>query len=168
MTRYKNLVIEPLNSSHNRPGFHCGVDSLDGYIRRQAKQDVKRHVSRVFVATELTEPNVIIGYYSLSSLAVELSHLPDSMIRKLPKHPMPAALIGRLAVSKKAQGYGVGKMLLANAIKRTLSVRNEIVIYAMVVDAIDSEAENFYKQFGFMLLDAKTRRLFLPLDSISL
>ena len=29
---------------------------------------------------------------------------------------MPAALIGRLAVSSAAQGQGVGKMLLADAI----------------------------------------------------
>ncbi len=38
-------------------------------------------------------------------------------------------------------------MLLADAIKRTLAVSDEIAIYAMVVDAIDTNAQRFYKQF---------------------
>ena len=90
------------------------------------------------------------------------------MSRKLPKHPVPAALIGRLAVADVAQGQGVGNMLLADAIKRTLAVSDQIAIYAMVVDAITDDAEGFYKQFGFTRLGDDRPRLFLPLKSISL
>ena len=68
---------------------------------------------------------------------------------KLPKHPIPCALIGRLAVSHTAQQYGVGKMLLADAIKRVLAISDQIVIYAMIVNAIDQDAIGFYEQFGF-------------------
>ncbi len=28
MTNFKNLVIEPLNLTHDRPGFQCGVEAL--------------------------------------------------------------------------------------------------------------------------------------------
>lgn len=31
MTDYSNLVIRPLDSDHDRLGFHCGVASLDDY-----------------------------------------------------------------------------------------------------------------------------------------
>jgi len=79
---------------------------------------------------------------------------------------VPAALIGRLAVSSAAQGQGVGKMLLADAIKRTLAVSDQIAIYAMVVDAINDSAKGFYKQFGFTHLSDDSPRLFLPLKSI--
>jgi len=166
MTDYSNLVIEPLDSSHDRSRFHCGVTSLDDYIRKQARQDVKRRVSRVFVATEAERPSAIVGYYTLSTLAIELGDLPQALARKLPRHPVPAALLGRLAVNQDAQGHKVGRMLLIDALKRTLAVSDEIAIYAMVVDAIDERAQHFYEQFGFSLLSSESRRLFLPLKSI--
>ena len=166
MTGYSNLVIEPLNRVHNRTGFRCGVVSLDDYIRKQARQDMKRRISRVFVATEEKNPSIILGYYTLSTLAIDLSELPQALARKLPRHPLPAALIGRLAVSQDAQGYGVGKMLLINALKRTLAVSSEIAIYAMVVDAIDERAQHFYEKSGFIPLSSGSSRLFLPLKSV--
>jgi GNAT superfamily N-acetyltransferase len=166
MIDYRSLVIEPLSSTHNRPGFQCGAASLDNYLKKQAKQDVKRRISRVFVATTPELPSTVVGYYTLSTLSIELKQLPEEVARKLPRHPIPAALIGRLAVSEQAQGFGIGKMLLMDAIKRTLGISDEIAIYAMVVDAIDEQAEYFYQQFGFSLLSSETRRLFLPLKSL--
>jgi GNAT superfamily N-acetyltransferase len=163
VTDYKNLIIEPLNTSHDRPGFQCGESSLDEYIKKQAKQDVKRRVSRVFVARELDKPGIILAYYTLSTLSIEL---PPPLARKLPRHPIPAALIGRLAVSQQVQGYGVGRMLVADAIKRILGVSNEIAIYAVVVDALNEGARRFYQQFGFVPLKVHSRRLFLPLKSL--
>ncbi len=166
MTDYQNLVITPLNPAHDRTGFRCGVEALDRYLKKQAKQDSKRRISRVFVATKPDNPNSVIGYYTLSTLSIELNQLPDKLARKLPRHQVPAALIGRLAVSNAAQGQGVGKMLLADAIKRTLAVSDQIAIYAMVVDAIDDNAKGFYEQFGFIRLSDESPRLFLPLKSI--
>jgi len=168
MTDFQNLVIEPLNRTHDRTGFQCGVEALDRYLKKQAKQDVKRRISRVFVATKPDNPEAVIGYYTLSTLSIELNQLPEKQARKLPKHPVPAALIGRLAVSKAAQGQEVGKMLLADAIKRTLAVSDQIAIYTMVVDAINDKAIGFYEQFGFNHLVDDSPRLFLPLKSIHL
>ena len=165
MTDFQNLVIEPLNPTHGRTGFQCGVEALDRYLKKQAKQDIKRRISRVFVATKPDNPKTVIGYYTLSTLSIELNQLPEKLVRKLPKHPVSAALIGRLAVSNPAQGQGVGKMLLADAIKRTLVVSDQIAIYAMVVDAINDNAKKFYEQFGFSRLSDDSPRLFLPLTS---
>ncbi|MDA3790934.1 MAG: GNAT family N-acetyltransferase [Desulfobacula sp.] len=162
---YHNLVIAPLNAFHDRKGFHCNVETLDHYIHRQAGQDIKRRISRVFIASLPGSPKTVIGYYSLSTLSIELSKLPEKLALKLPKHPIPAALVGRLAVSKDARKSGIGKMLLADAVKRTLSISEQIGIYAMVVDAIDDNAEKFYEQFGFTRLSDDSPRLFLPLKS---
>ena len=167
MTDYRNLVITPLDSKHDRTGFQCGVEALDRYFKNQARQDIRRRISRVFVATKPDNPKVVIGYYRLSTLSIELNQLPERLARKLPKHPVPAALIGRLAVSNPAQRRGVGKMLLADAIKRTLAVSDQVVIYAMVVDAINENAIGFYEQFGFTRLSDDSPRLFLPLKSIT-
>lgn len=165
MMNYQNLVIGPLNKAHDRAGFHCNTEALDHYIHKQAGQDIKRRISRVFVASVPDGPKAIAGYYSLSTLSIKLNQLPEKLARKLPKHPVPTALIGRLAVSRNEQGNGIGKMLLADAIKRTLSVSDQIAIYAMVVDAIDNNAKGFYERFGFARLSDNSSRLFLPLKS---
>jgi len=112
MTNFRNLVIAPLNAAHDRAGFHW--------------QDIRRRISRIFVATLPDNPKEVMGYYSLSTLSIELSQLPEKLARKLPKQPVPVALIGRLAVSKNALGCGIGKMLLVDAIKRTLTVSDQI------------------------------------------
>ena len=116
------LVIELLNRDHNRTTLNCGNDPLNSYLKQQATQDIKRHVSRIFIARSPGNKTTILGYYTLSTLSIDLSDLPEKVARKLPKHPLPAALIGRLAVELSMQGHGVGQMLLANALKRTLAV----------------------------------------------
>jgi len=171
MTHHAHLLIAPLNPGHDRRGFRCGVAALDDYLQKRASQDVKRRISRVFVATPTGHTDLISGYYTLSSLSIECTQFPEALARKLPRHPIPAALLVRLAVANTAQGRGVGRMLLTDAIKRTLAVSGHIGIHAMIVDAIDERAQRFYQQFGFSPLDwlppgSQQRRLFLPLKSI--
>lgn len=165
MRSESGLVIEPLNRYHDRAAFNCGIESLDCYLKRQANQDIKRWVSRVFVVRSRQEKTRVLGYYTLSTLSIDLSELPEKVAKKLPRHPIPAALVGRLAVDITAQSKGIGKLLLSNAIKRTFALSDDIAIYAIVVDAINEEAESFYMQYGFSHLAPKGNRLFLPLKS---
>lgn len=165
MSSGSELVIEPLNRNHNRTAFNCGIESLNRYLKHQATQDNKRRVSRMFIARSRQDETRVLGYYTLSTLSIDLSVLPEKLAMKLPKHPIPAALIGRLAVDASAQGKGIGKVLLSNAIKRTLAISDDIAIYALVVDAINDQAESFYVQYGFAHLASEGKRLFLPLKS---
>jgi GNAT superfamily N-acetyltransferase len=166
MSLESGLVIEPLNRHHDRAAFNSGNESLDRYLQRQSSQDIKRRVSRVFICRARQDKTRVWGYYTLSTLAIDLSELPEKVAKKLPRHPIPAALIGRLAVDISEQGKGIGKLLLSDAIKRTLAVSGEIAIYAVVVDAINKEAESFYMQYGFAHLASKGKRLYLPLKSL--
>lgn len=159
------LIIEELNGGHNRPSFVCGNPSLDTYLKRQASQDVKRSIARVYVATKPDNESDIVGYYTLSTLSIDLSALPSDLLKKLPRHPLPAALIGRLAVSEQSQGQRIGALLLVDAIKRTIAVSLSIGIYAVVVDAIDESAAAFYQKFGFIRLAKGDNRWFLPLTA---
>ena len=113
------LVIEPLGKRHDRSAYSCGVAVLDRYLKQQAGQDVRRRVARVFVCTA-DGSNIVLGFYTLSALSLDLSSLPESLARKLPRHPIPAALIGRLAVDRSSLERGLGRMLLADAVKRTV------------------------------------------------
>ncbi|MGB5762955.1 MAG: GNAT family N-acetyltransferase [Sedimenticolaceae bacterium] len=166
MNSASSFVIELLNRNHDRTVFNCGIDSLNRYLRHQANQDTKRQISRVFVAHPPEEKTKVLGFYTLSALSIDLSALPEKIAKKLPRHAVPAALIGRLAVDLSAQGTGTGQMLLADAIKRTLAVSDDIAIYFMVVDAINHQAESFYRRYGFARLAHGGSRLFLPLRSL--
>jgi GNAT superfamily N-acetyltransferase len=72
--------------------------------------------------------------------------------------------MGRLAVDQGFQGKGLGAVLLANAINRT--VRSEIASYALTVDAKDERAASFYRHHGFMPLPGNPLMLFLPSASL--
>lgn len=167
MTDLDTLKIEPLGKHHDRAVFSCGLPELDRYLARQAGQDVRRRIARVFVCT-VGDSDTVLGYYTLSALAVDLSALPRELSRKLPRHPVPCALIGRLAVDRSARGHGLGRMLLVDAIKRTRSASDIMAIHAIVVDAKNSTAKRFYEGFGFTPMEQDPLRLFLPLGPIHL
>lgn len=157
------LTIEPLANYHDRTSFSCGVLELDHYLKEMANQDEKRRTSRVFVAAKDKQ---IIGYYTLSAAEVLRESLPDEVAKKLPKYPIPAALLGRLATDSTFQGKQIGKMLLVNAMKRALFASSTIGAYALIVDAKNHKAKSFYEHFGFISLKDKPNRLFIPMKTI--
>ena len=159
------LIIEPLDRMHDRRAFSCGTSALDRYLKRQAGQDVRRRIARVFVCT-VEDDDTVLGFYTLSALSIDLRSLPASLTRKLPRHPVPCALIGRLAVDTSVHGQGVGRMLLADAIERTIDASTTLAVHAMIVDAKDSVAKQFYVDFGFIPLQDDPMRLFLPLGAV--
>jgi ribosomal protein S18 acetylase RimI-like enzyme len=88
--------------------------------------------------------------------------LPDEIARKLPHYnAIPAALIGRLARDEKARGRGIGELLLADAVRRILSASKTLAVFAIVVDAKDERAAEFYEAYGFQMFPLHPRRLFL-------
>ena len=167
MTESDALIIEPLGRRHDRAAFSCGLPELDRYLARQAGQDVRRRIARVFVCTA-GETDAILGFYTLSALSIDLASLPDQLSRKLPRHPVPCALIGRLAVDRSAHRRGLGRMLLADAVKRTVAAGDVVAMHALVVDAANDDAKRFYDRFGFEPLIDDPMRLFLPLGHVAL
>ena len=58
-------------------------------------------------------------------------------------------------------------MLLADAVKRTVSAGEEIAVYAIIVDAKDRDAKRLCQAFGFETLQDQPMRLFLSLSIIT-
>lgn len=155
--------IEPLGDSHDRSSFDSGSEALDRYFKTQASQDLRRRIAICFVAIHC-EKGEVAGYYTLTATSIALTDLSSAIIKKLPRYPVvPAALLGRLAVSRAYQGCGLGGVLLVDALKRV--ARTELGVFAMVVDAKDEKAQRFYERFGFTLLPSEVRRLFLSIDA---
>jgi ribosomal protein S18 acetylase RimI-like enzyme len=148
--------IEPLSETHDRVGFRCGVEALDRYLHQQARQDLRRHLAAVFVLCAADSVEVL-GYYTLSTTAIEAADLPPEITRRLPRYPhFPAALLGRLAVDQGVRGQGLGERLLVDALGRTM--RRELASMAVVVDAIDEVAARFYMRYGFQRFAGRPSR----------
>lgn len=157
------LGIEPLARRHDRTAFSCGVPALDRYLREQATQDIRRGVASVFVAVEPVRPDIILGYFTLSAASIAAADLPADTARRLPRHAIPAALIGRLAVDRSVARRGLGAVLLADAIGKAVVAGETVAMSAVAVDPIDAAARGFYARFGFVSLGGPDRRMFLVL-----
>ncbi len=154
--------IRALDDEVDTAGFRCGEAALDEYLQRYARQDIKRGVARVFVATPVEQPGALMGFYSLSAASVDAEQLPESVRKRLPRYPVPAALLGRLAVSEAAQGQGLGSILLVDACKRVAVASQTLAVAAIIVDAKSPAAAAFYQHFGFVELPGRAGRWMLP------
>ncbi len=158
-------VCEPLAKRHDRQSFHCGNAELDLWFQQRARQDQERHVAAVYVLVPVDEPTRVAGFYSLSATSLLLSELPIEFTHKLPRYPVvPAILLGRLA--RDVQFPGLGETLLLDALHRAWINAAEIAAAAVVVDAKNARAREFYQRYGFQLIAGITDRLFLPMKSL--
>lgn len=159
MTLYR---IRSFDKAVDTASFQCGQPLLDEYIRRYASQDVRRNVARVFLATPKPVPNKLAGFFTLSAGSVSCLDLPDALAKKLPRYPVPVALIGRLAVAAEFQGKGLGSILLADACQKVAHASATLAVAGIVVEAKDTDAVNFYRHFGFQTMPGNPARLLLP------
>ncbi len=139
--------IMRLSRKHNRNDFHCGETALDEYLRIYARQDVRRDMCNVFVAVTPGSSDVI-GFYSLSNGAVQLTDVPPELRKKLPGYEqIPAMLLGRLAVCESMQGQRLGAYLLQDALQRSLESSGGWKFF--IVQAKHDRAAAFYRHFEF-------------------
>ena len=157
------LSIEILASSHKKKRFDCSNDSLNDYLHKRAKQDVKRKLASCFILADSAKN--ILGYYTLSNASISKELIPDNLMGKLPYQDLPVTLLGRLAIDGSSKGKGFGKLLLIDAFQRSFAISSQVASVAIIVDPIDNNAEAFYKKYGFILLQDSSR-MFLPMKTI--
>lgn len=158
------LEEHPLDLAiHERAAFDCGVPALNEYLQRFAEQHRRKGISSVYVLADSEKPSRILGYYTLSAAEVDVSRLPESDRRKLPRYPIPCFRMGRLACRVDERGRGLGRLLIGCAIDRCLKARADVAAYALIVDAKDATAGAFYEHYGFKRLVDRPLTLYLPL-----
>ena len=160
--------FEPLDKkAHNRAAFSCEHQPLNSYLKERAGQEIQKRVAAVYILTP--DGKTIAGYYTLSQYTIEAGELPDEVVQqlRLPKYDkMPATLLGRLARSKEFKGAGLGEILLMGALEKALLHSKNIASLALVVDAKDEKARNFYMSYGFIDLPDHPNRLFMLMQTI--
>lgn len=156
--------IETLNDHHNRDAFDCGEESLNRYLKQQASQDAKRQLGITHIAVSTHDSSRIVGYYTLAMTSVAPGTMPE---KRLPEQmPLPAVLLGRLAVDVSFKGHQIGEYLLMDALARSERVAlSDVGAVAVAVDALPS-AVKFYSRYGFQQLSDDELHLYLPMKTI--
>jgi len=149
---------------HDRKRFDCGIKALNVYLQMMANQQSARDNTRTFVLEDEHNPQLIIGYYTLTMTTIDLGSLPLKLQKK---HRLATSggLIARLTVDKRYQGRGFGEWLLVDALIRLLDASNSVAFPLIVVDAKDG-ALAFYKKFGFLTFFDEENKLFMTMDSV--
>lgn len=159
------FVVAPLAAEHDRNSFACGVAALDRYLKTQATQDGRRYVANTFVISPAGS-RTIAGFYTLAAAAILSDGLPPEMRARLPRYErLPAALVGRLAVDTRFRSRGLGRALVFDALERAM--RSDPAVFALLVEAKDEAAAEFYRRNEFRPLVDEPLRLFLPLATVA-
>lgn len=162
----KRWVFVPFEKKYQTEHFDCGYQMLNDYLKKYARQNHEKGIAKTFVAISQGKSLRIDGYYTLSSTVIEFDSMPKSYRQKMPKYPIPAILIGKLAVDNSVQGKGLGGELLVDALLRIVKVSGEIGIFAVRVDAINLKAKEFYLKYEFIPFSDQNLSLFLPIKTI--
>jgi GNAT superfamily N-acetyltransferase len=158
---------EPIGRHHDRGVFDCGAAEFNLYLARYARQNHESGGAKTFVAASVTQPNHILGYYSISPGAIDYALVPATLTRRLGRYEVPVFRLGRLAVSLDMQGHRLGSALLFAAGRRALAVATEVGGVALAIDAKDEQAAAWYERFGALRLLDDRLRLVLSLATVA-
>ena len=138
---------------------------MNNFLRHQARQNMDRNVGVTHVVVEAAGDTKILGYYTLVTRTIDRDIIPA---KGLPSGPIGVVLLGRLAVDIAAQCRGLGKRMLLRSMKQTLSAATEVGIFALVVNAIDESAKDWYLglDWGFVQLLDDPHHLYISIKTL--
>lgn len=151
-----------LGEKHVLDGFDCGEPSLDEWLIDRARSNQDRDFTRTFVIAD--ENWTVLGYHSLCAGMIHRNDAPRSAKGGQAPADIPVALLARLAVDRR--GTGLGAALLRHALLASVAAARNVAFRAVMVDAIDARAADFYRKYGFEPSRISATKLLLPMNRI--
>ena len=173
--RYRIEAFAP--DRHDTKGFRCGSASQENFLRRTARRQQRDGYTRLFVATsaeDSAESRVVLGFYAINAHAIGTADLPAEAAPRAPRSNLiPAVFLSHLAVERKHQGQGLGRILLVDALQQCQRVEAILGVRLLLLDVaveggeeVRAHLHTFYAAMGFKPLPGHPERLFLSLRSL--
>ena len=162
MTWLTHWHEEPIDKRHNRKAFDCGQGDLNSFLHTYARQSHESGASKTYLAIADVDDNTVLGFYTLSPAHVNFQAVPDAARHNLGRHDVGGFRLGRLAVHRDLQGQGLGGQLLVAAARRCIRASEQVGGTALLIDAKDVKAADWYKLFGAVPLRDLPLSLILP------
>ena len=156
--------LETLRRTHARRHFCSGQDEVDDWLATNALQNQSKHLSVTKVL--LDQDGVIAGFRTLATGQVEFGDLPDEIAKRLPRRALPVAILAWLGVDQQYQGRGLGRRILAQALRDCYSAGQTFAFVAVILDCLNDQAKSFYQQWDFHALPGRPYRLYLSSQTL--
>jgi len=169
----KKRFVELDKRRHDRVSFSCKETALNNFLQKFAAKHMQAGINRTMVlpADNLLEngKQPICSFYTIAPGAIDRKNLPVSLANKLPHYPVPVFLLAQLAVDQQFQSQSPGKITLLCALKHLYEVSLQMKSYAVIIDCLNNNAQNFYSKYGFEELDSHTKKvkMFLPMKTVA-
>jgi GNAT superfamily N-acetyltransferase len=135
---------------HRREEFDSGESVLDEWLRRYAGQNRRRDTAATWVIADAND--VVVACASVAMTGIDRSAAPAALA-KHPPDPVPALLLGRLAVDRRYANLGIGTALTAHALATAVELNEKAACRAVVVTALNAHAHQWWQRLGFRPFD---------------
>ena len=142
-----SIAVRQLRAEDNRTEFRSGDIDLDRFFQRYAGQNqFRHHIGTTYVAVE---GELVLGFATVAPSEIKVERIPSARPKRLPKYPMPVPRLARLAVDERAQGRGIGRILLKAVFLLAKKMSKDYGCVGIVVDAKPG-ATAFNERYGFV------------------
>lgn len=131
---------------HDREQFDSGEPVLDEWLRRYAGQNRRRDTAATWVIADTKD--VVVAYASVAMTGIDRSAAAEVLAKGAPD-PVPALLLGRLAVDRRYTGLGIGTALAAYVLATAVELNEKAACRAVVVTALNQQARMWWERLGF-------------------
>lgn len=136
---------------HDRSQFSCADASFTEWLQRYAGQSRRGNTAATWVIADRSDH--VVAYATLSMFAIDPSRAPRDLAKAAPD-PVPALLVGRLAVDQAAAGLGLGTALVKHILATAVELNLQAACRAVVVTALNDGARRSWNRLGFTPFDA--------------
>jgi ribosomal protein S18 acetylase RimI-like enzyme len=131
---------------HDREQFDSGEAVLDEWLRRYAGQNRRRDTAATWVIAGADD--LVVAYASVAMTGIDRSAAPEILAKGAPD-PVPALLLGRLAVDRRYANLGIGTALVAHVLATAVELNEKAACRAVVVTALNQNAQAWWQRLGF-------------------
>ena len=135
---------------HDREQFDSGEPVLDEWLRRYAGQNRRRDTAATWVIADAHD--IVVAYASVAMTGIDRSAAPEALAKSAPD-PVPALLLGRLAVDHRYARLGIGSTLAAHVLATAVELNERAACRAVVVTALTQRARTWWERLGFHPFD---------------
>jgi GNAT superfamily N-acetyltransferase len=131
---------------HHRGQFDSGEPVLDEWLRRYAGQNRRRDTAATWGIADADD--LVVAYACVAMTGIDRSVAPEIVAKGAPD-PVPALLLGRLAVDRRHANLGIGTALAAHVLATAVELNKKAACRAVVVTALNARARAWWERLGF-------------------
>lgn len=135
---------------HDREQFDSGEPLLDEWLRQYAGQNRRRDTAATWVIADASD--VVVAYASVAMTGIDRAAGPGTLAKGAPD-PVPALLLGRLAVDHRYRSLGIGTALVSHVLATAVELNEKAACRAIVVTALTPGARSWWERLGFHSFD---------------